>query len=45
MYRFELILLSILSTIGVIAITFCLIMFVIDDREYDTYDYDGNDRV
>lgn len=45
MDRFYLILLGIISTIGIIGIAICLVMFVIDDRVYDTYDYDGNDRV
>ena len=45
MDRFYLILLGILSAIGIIGIAFCLVMSVIDDRTYDTYDYDGNDRV
>lgn len=45
MDKFYLILLGIISTIGIIGIAICLIMAVIDDRTYDTYDYDGNDRV
>lgn len=45
MDRFYLILLGILSAIGIIGIVFCLVMAVIDDRTYGTYDYDGNDRV
>ena len=48
MDRFYLILLGIISTIGIIGIAICLIMAVIDDREYsiyDDYEYDGNDRV
>ena len=45
MDKFYLILLGILSTIGIIGIAICLIMTVIDDRTYNTYDYDGNDRV
>ena len=45
MDRFYLILLGIISTIGIIGIAICLVMVVIDDRVYDTYDYDGNDRV
>lgn len=34
--------------IFIISVTICLIMAVIDDREYsiyDDYEYDGNDRV
>lgn len=48
MDRFYLILMGIISTIGIIGIAICLIMAVIDDREYsiyDDYEYDGNDRV
>ena len=48
MDRFYLILLGIRSTIGIIGIAICLVMTVIDDREYDIYndyEYDGNDRV
>ena len=45
MDRFYLILLGVISTIGIIGIAICLVMAVIDDREYDTYDYGGNDRV
>ena len=45
MDKFYLILLDIISMIGIIGIDICLIMAVIDDRTYDTYDYDGNDRV
>lgn len=45
MDRFYLILLGIISTIGIIGIAICLVMAVIDNRTYDIYDYDGNDRV
>lgn len=45
MDKFYLIFLGIITTICIIVIAFCLVMYAIDDGMYDNYDYDGNDRV